>query len=101
MSGPASRYERGMMTAHPYSHYDIEINPVVHVQNQKKPKGMIRAIFEQTCLEGIGDWKIGFDACAFDGRKNCFTPIPFPLRPGKWPSNPEIYSFTAPGHVAR
>lgn len=66
------------------SHYDVEINPVVHVQNQKKPKAMLRAVWEQTCLDvQSGPFAAGFSACAYDGRKNCFTPIKFPLAKGK------------------
>jgi eukaryotic translation initiation factor 2C len=65
------------------SHYDVDINPVVAVQNQKKPKAMLRAVWEQLCAEAKGQWAPSFATCAYDGRKNCFTPVPFPLQPGQ------------------
>ncbi|ORY32296.1 Piwi domain-domain-containing protein [Naematelia encephala] len=64
-------------------HYDVDINPVVHVINQKKPKAMLRAVWEQLSLEQTGDWALPFAACAFDGRRNCYTPVRFPIDQGE------------------
>lgn len=65
-------------------HYDVDINPVVTVANQQKPKAMLRAVWEQLSLEQHGKWADAFAACAFDGRKNCFTPVAFPMPKGEW-----------------
>lgn len=48
---------------------------------------MLREIFEQVSLQEGGDWAEPFAACAYDGRKNCFTPVPFPIKQGKLQSN--------------
>lgn len=70
--------------ADPHSHYDVEINPVVRDTNQKRPRSMLRAVWEQLILEQTSqEWKKAFDVCAFDGRKNCFTPILFPIEEGE------------------
>ncbi|EIW72602.1 hypothetical protein TREMEDRAFT_12051, partial [Tremella mesenterica DSM 1558] len=63
-------------------HYDIEIDPAVPVTNQKKPKSLMRTVWEQLVVEQVcanSDWTPGFKTCAFDGRKNAFTPIEFPI----------------------
>ncbi|WVQ97314.1 hypothetical protein IAU59_004425 [Kwoniella sp. CBS 9459] len=61
-------------------HYDVDMEPVVsRGANAKKPKGLLRAVWEQLCLEQQGEWKEGFQASAYDGRKNAFTPIRLPL----------------------
>jgi eukaryotic translation initiation factor 2C len=58
----------------------VEIDPVVKVTNQKKPKALLRAVWEQLVLEQKDPkWKEPFSASAFDGRKNAYTPIEFPL----------------------
>jgi eukaryotic translation initiation factor 2C len=67
------------------SHYDVEIDPVVKTLKQKKPKGLLRAVWEQVSLEQSGDWAEAFAAGAYDGRKNYFTPVPFPISRGKLP----------------
>ena len=79
--------ERHVLTV---SHYDVQIDPVVKMLGQKKPKGLLRAIWEQLNLEQIEGgsmidpaWKRGFEACVFDGRKNVFTPNQFPLAQGR------------------
>ena len=73
------------------SHYDVDIDPFVKVQGQKKPKGLLRAIWEQLCreqLEGTGlaqvdpAWRAGFEACVYDGRRNVFTPSELPIPRG-------------------
>lgn len=62
----------------------MDINPIVKVNNQKKPKGLLRAVWEQLCVEDrAGEWANAFSACAYDGRKNVFTPIMFPIPPGE------------------
>lgn len=59
------------------------IDPVVKVTNQKKPKALMRAVWEQLVLEQKdAEWAAPFFAAAFDGRKNAYSPIPFPLRQG-------------------
>ncbi|WVQ85375.1 hypothetical protein IAT38_007540 [Cryptococcus sp. DSM 104549] len=65
-------------------HYDIEMEPQVsRGANAKKPKGLLRAVWEQLCLEQTGQWADGFLASAYDGRKNAFTPNPFPIPAGE------------------
>ncbi|OCF39530.1 hypothetical protein I317_06689 [Kwoniella heveanensis CBS 569] len=64
-------------------HYDVDMEPVVsRGANAKKPKGLLRAVWEQLCLEQQGEWKEGFQSSAYDGRKNAFTPIKLPLACG-------------------
>jgi eukaryotic translation initiation factor 2C len=54
-----------------FSHYDVEIDPHVRVVNQKKPKALLRAVWEQLVLDQKNDpWVGPFSASAFDGRKN-------------------------------
>jgi eukaryotic translation initiation factor 2C len=48
------------------SHYDIEINPVVKVTNQKKPKELMLKIWHQLCAEATGALKKALDAGAYD-----------------------------------
>lgn len=67
------------------SHYDVEIDPVVKVANQKKPKALLRAVWEQLVLEQKDPkWVNSFSASAFDGRKNAYTPNEFPLDRGEF-----------------
>lgn len=62
----------------------MTIDPVVKVLNQKKPKALMRAVWEQLVLEHReGHWVEPFSASAFDGRKNAYSPIPFPLHEGE------------------
>jgi eukaryotic translation initiation factor 2C len=66
-----------------FSHYDVEIDPHVRVVNQKKPKALLRAVWEQLVLDQKNDpWVGPFSASAFDGRKNAYTPIEFPMGRG-------------------
>ena len=66
-----------------HSHYDVEIDPHVKVVNQKKPKALLRAVWEQLVLDQKNDpWVGPFSASAFDGRKNAYTPIEFPMGRG-------------------
>ncbi|RSH92939.1 hypothetical protein EHS25_008385 [Saitozyma podzolica] len=79
-------------------HYDVEIDPVVKTLNQKKPKGLLRAVWEQVSLEQSGDWGEAFAAAAYDGRKNCFTPTAFPI------SRNSVQTFTtaiAPDNIVQ
>jgi hypothetical protein len=48
------------------SHYDVEINPVVKVANQKKPRQLLWAIWLQLCQEVTGANKKSIDAGVFD-----------------------------------
>jgi hypothetical protein len=45
-----------------YSHYDIDIDPVVKVSSQKKPVTLLRAVWEQLTLEAQGPWAAPFQA---------------------------------------
>ena len=58
------------------SHYEVEIDPVVKVANQKKPKALLRAVWEQLVLDQKEhhEWGASFAVSAYDGRKNAFTP---------------------------
>lgn len=66
-----------------FSHYDVDINAVVKALGQKKPKGLLRAVWEQTALEAKGEFVKPFQTCAFDGRRNALTPYPFPIPEGE------------------
>lgn len=69
------------------SHYDVEIDPHVRVVNQKKPKALLRAVWEQLVLDQKNDpWVEPFSASAFDGRKNAYTPVEFPMGRGRFVS---------------
>jgi len=62
------------------SHYDVDINPVVKVVSQKKPKSC-SMLSGNSLKEQEGDWADAFAACTFDGRKNA-SPLwlsPWPL----------------------
>ena len=64
----------------------MEIDPVVKALNQKKPKGLLRAVWEQLVVEQSDNpepaWAMGFASSAYDGRKNAFTPFPLPIPEG-------------------
>ena len=63
----------------------MEIDPHVKVANQKKPKALLRAVWEQLVLEQKDELWVGpFAASAFDGRKNAYTPSEFPIARGKF-----------------
>ena len=49
-----------------YSHYDVEINPVVKVTNQKKPRHLLWEVWNQMCSEATGELKKVLDAAAYD-----------------------------------
>ena len=69
------------------SHYDVTIDPHIKVVNQKKPKALMRAVWEQLVIDqvaGSGDWAESFSASVFDGRKNAYSPIPFLMRNGQF-----------------
>ena len=71
------------------SHYEVDIRPVVAVVNQKKPKALMKAVWEQLSLEHTGDWADAFAACAFDGSRNAFTPVAFPGPQGEYSFKPQ------------
>lgn len=53
---------------------------MVKVTNTKRPRQLLRAVWEQLAAEQTHpDWQRGFKAVAFDGRKNAFTPHKFPI----------------------
>lgn len=87
MSAPAphenSLSAKGLNCQADISHYDVEIDPVVKVANQKKPKDLLRAVWEQLAVEAQGAWKPGFDTIAYDGRKNAYTPFKLPIEGGQ------------------
>ncbi|WVW82289.1 hypothetical protein I302_104295 [Kwoniella bestiolae CBS 10118] len=64
-------------------HYDVDIEPVKQRgENAKKPKGLLRAVWEQFCLEQQGSFVDGLTASAYDGRRNAFTPNKLPIADG-------------------
>ncbi|WRT64136.1 uncharacterized protein IL334_001065 [Kwoniella shivajii] len=64
-------------------HYDVDIEPVKkRGEDAKKPKGLLRAVWEQFCLEQKGDYIEGLAASAYDGRRNVFTPNKMPIPQG-------------------
>jgi len=48
------------------SHYDVEINPVVKVANQKKPRQLLWEIWQQLVADAASDIKKVLEAGAFD-----------------------------------
>ncbi|KAK8865920.1 hypothetical protein IAR55_001068 [Kwoniella newhampshirensis] len=80
-------------------HYDVDMEPqVAKGANAKKPKGLLRAVWEQLCQEQKGEWLDGFAASAYDGRKNVFTPNqPIP----NWKSQSFLTAVAPDGVVAR
>jgi hypothetical protein len=48
------------------SHYDVEINPVVKVANQKKPRQLLWEVWNQMCTDATGELKRVLDASAYD-----------------------------------
>jgi eukaryotic translation initiation factor 2C len=67
------------------SHYDVAIDPVVRVTKQKFPRTLLRSVYEQLVLENENrpEWAQAFAAAAFDGRRNAYTPDPFPVPKGE------------------
>ncbi|WWC86242.1 uncharacterized protein L201_001115 [Kwoniella dendrophila CBS 6074] len=64
-------------------HYDVDIEPIKkRDENAKKPKGLLRAVWEQFCLEQGGPYVDGLTASAYDGRRNAFTPNKLPIAEG-------------------
>lgn len=62
----------------------MDIVPVVKVSNQKLPRTLLRSVWEQLVLEQTSEsWLPGFEAAAFDGRRNVFTPTKFPIATGE------------------
>ncbi|WWC59473.1 uncharacterized protein I303_102029 [Kwoniella dejecticola CBS 10117] len=59
-------------------HYDIDINPVVKVTNQKKPRALLQAVWDQMVAEVKGELKQALDAAAYDQVKNFYTPFAVP-----------------------
>ncbi|WRT64767.1 uncharacterized protein IL334_001701 [Kwoniella shivajii] len=65
------------------NHYDIEINPVVKVANQKKPRALLLKIWDQMCKEAKGDIKKVLDAAAYDQVKSFYSPYELPMQGDK------------------
>ncbi|WWC66253.1 uncharacterized protein I206_100154 [Kwoniella pini CBS 10737] len=64
-------------------HYDVDIEPVkTRGENAKKPKGLLRAVWEQLCLDHRGIFADGLANSAYDGRRNAFTPKKLPIPDG-------------------
>nr|XP_018267308.1 uncharacterized protein I303_01293 [Kwoniella dejecticola CBS 10117]OBR89466.1 hypothetical protein I303_01293 [Kwoniella dejecticola CBS 10117] len=69
-------------------HYDVDIEPVKQRgENSKKPKGLLRAVWEQLCLEHQGIFAEGLSISAYDGRRNAFTPNRLPIPEGEYSEN--------------
>ncbi|BEI91628.1 uncharacterized protein CcaverHIS019_0404480 [Cutaneotrichosporon cavernicola] len=66
-------------------HYDVAIEPVVRTSSQKFPRTLLRSVWEQLALqsENRPEWHSAFAAAAFDGRRNAYSPIPFPVADGE------------------
>ncbi|KAK4686649.1 eukaryotic translation initiation factor 2C, partial [Tremellales sp. Uapishka_1] len=80
----ANMYQAKFSPGSTIVHYDVEINPVVKVTNQKKPKGLLRAVWQEACrMQGPGDMKKALDSSAYDGVKNAYTSFKIPLVNGK------------------
>ncbi|CAD6584810.1 MAG: hypothetical protein TREMPRED_003962 [Tremellales sp. Tagirdzhanova-0007] len=71
----STRFNKPQGEAPSVFHFDVEINPVVKVANQKKPKSLMEDVFKQACQEATGDLKKALDAGAFDLAKNVYTPF--------------------------
>ncbi|OCF58805.1 argonaute [Kwoniella mangroviensis CBS 10435] len=61
-------------------HYDIEINPVVKVTGQKKPRALLQQVWDQMVKEAKGELKKALDAAAYDQVKSFYTPYPVPMQ---------------------
>jgi eukaryotic translation initiation factor 2C len=48
------------------SHYDVEINPVVKVANQKKPRALLWEVWQQLLADATGEMKKVLDTAAYD-----------------------------------
>lgn len=48
------------------SHYDVDIEPVVKVANQKKPKALLDLVWSAVKAQEQGETKKGLEAAAFD-----------------------------------
>ncbi|KAK1921573.1 eukaryotic translation initiation factor 2C 2 [Papiliotrema laurentii] len=73
-----ARFKNQGKEANSINHYDVEINPVVKVANQKKPRQLLWAIWNQMCAEATGPLKKVLDASAYDMVKNMYTPFALP-----------------------
>jgi hypothetical protein len=71
-------------------HYDVDIVPVIRETPGRKPppkdRGpaklpilLLREVIERCAAELDPSFKPSFDAGAYDGRKNLFTPVKFPI----------------------
>ncbi len=49
-----------------HSHYDVEINPVVKVANQKKPRQLLWEVWNQMLADATGEVKKVLDTAAYD-----------------------------------
>ncbi|KAK8847412.1 hypothetical protein IAR55_005270 [Kwoniella newhampshirensis] len=65
------------------NHYDVEIDPVVKVKDQKKPRALLQKVWDQMVAESTGDVKKALEAAAYDQQKSAFTPYDLPLNDGK------------------
>lgn len=62
----------------------MDIVPVVKSSTQKQPRTLLRAVWEQFVLDqSETDWATCISAAAFDGRRNVFSPIKFPIPSGE------------------
>ncbi|WVR04637.1 hypothetical protein IAU60_001648 [Kwoniella sp. DSM 27419] len=61
------------------NHYDIDINPVVKVANQKKPRPLMQKVWDQMCSDATGEIKKVLDAAAYDQVKNFYSPFDLPM----------------------
>ncbi|WWC86888.1 uncharacterized protein L201_001767 [Kwoniella dendrophila CBS 6074] len=62
------------------NHYDIEINPVVKVANQKKPRALLQKLWDALVSEAKGDIKKALECAAYDQVKSFYTPFEVPMQ---------------------
>ncbi|WVW78435.1 hypothetical protein I302_100389 [Kwoniella bestiolae CBS 10118] len=66
------------------NHYDIDINPIVKVANQKRPRALLQQVWDQMVQEAKGPLKKALDAAAFDQQKSFYTPDDIPMQSDRY-----------------
>ncbi|ORX38808.1 Argonaute-like protein [Kockovaella imperatae] len=77
----SARFKNQGKEANAVYHYDVEINPVVKVANQKKPRILLWAIWNQLLAECSPDVQKALRAGAYDMVKNMYSPFELPSDP--------------------
>ncbi|ORY31025.1 putative Argonaute-like protein [Naematelia encephala] len=76
----AARFKDQGKPANSVTHYDVEINPVVKVANQKKPRALLWSVWKQMEKDATGNLKKFLDGACYDMAKNCFAKTELPIK---------------------